>query len=366
MSHPPDKCSYQLIILAILAVALNGCPPPPPTLTGEVKPRRTADTVTIDYDFKLDGHYWNLDSVFLALPDLDTTLNNDSVIFSPEGDLTSIYPNRYQEGTERKYELRGSMNFLVDDTVAIKEYKVWMAHYHRRGIYGWRFRSDHLPAQGMFGSAGFAFFDKAVFPGSVRGATGTVSSDFELGYIVDNERLTARFFTGGQFSDTDNDDETHDKRTLWDAATIGLMYHQGKRNHLMPSPFVNFQYSRLRILDDPEEYRSNDLGIEAGVMVERKFQRLAYSYNTNHGGYHRIDFLAAFKAGPRAKMGTVYSFYHGDELKMFRMRLYFEIVIVDDGYDSMFYRDKQSFLQKSLAYGPFAPFFWLLELEDLL
>ncbi len=231
-----------------------------------------------------------------------------------------------------------------------------------RDSYTWRYRLDSPWATGMLGGLGLAFFDRSTFPESVRNVTGTLSWDIEFGYMAEYGPWMGKIYTGGMFSDAKNDEDTRDKRRLTDNIVAGLQCRTGERDRWYPAPFVDVKYSKFRILDDPVEYHKNGFGVGAGVMLEGRFERLSYSYNTNVGGYHRIDFLAALGAGPRSKAGTMYSFYYGDDLRLFRIRYYFEVTT--RGYHEMEYNDDRSFIQKSLAAGIFAPVYWLVKILD--
>lgn len=64
-------------------------------------------------------------------------------------------------------------------------------------------------------------------------------------------------------------------------------------------------------------------GLEAGAWLEGPWERVAYTYNSGAGGYHRFDLMLAgmaHRGGP--ELGTMYSVYVGDYVQMLRIGFY--------------------------------------------
>ena len=157
-----------------------------------------------------------------------------------------------------------------------------------------------------------------------------------------------------------------DMQTIKDSRSyyMGGRFHLGGRNRLWPAPYLNVAYTRLHVGYDVIDYRKSDYGIEAGLIFETKFNRISYGYNTCFDGYHHFDYLAAFSASQRGKIGTRYSFYHGKNYRMFQIRLYAEGATGIDK-DLNFY-GKGSLIHSILAGGIFSPIILIVEIIRLL
>ncbi len=346
----------SLTLFCLISVKLNGCLPPSPEIRGEVKAQQINDTLLINYDVVPIPHNHKIDSIFFLLPELDTAKNNDSIIYSTTRDISVVHKNRSVSLLNHEPKLNGRLKYILPQNSNANIYAFRMVA--SKGFWAYRLYKDGSiydkydfklpPSWGMVFGIGLAFPDHSTFPKYAQPAIGDIAMDLELGALAYKGNFTGKASLDGQLIDSGFVSYTR---------SLGLFFYPGGRNKLWPSVFLDIKYSKIKSEENNLLYKSSGFGHKIGVSFESKFQRLAYSYNTNLGGYHQADLLLSFASRERGKIGTMYSFCHGEKLRMFRMRLYIEGATSREK-SPMFYR-RDSFIQNILAAGPLAPFYVL-------
>jgi hypothetical protein len=143
----------------------------------------------------------------------------------------------------------------------------------------------------------------------------------------------------------------HNKTDYQDIIDISTAYNMKIGGRLHVSPIVHLKYSRLNVDFNGSSYEIDDFAPAYGLQLGDNFNCLGYSYNPHFGGCHRFDLLTCFASSPNGKAGTMYSIYHGDKVKMLRIRFYFE----GTAFKKMSYINRQPLPQKLVSYGLLTP-----------
>ena len=354
----------RIISVLVLCLALYGCMGPGPELQGEVRTRCEGDTLIVDYDvaFYDAGEATRMDSLFLTLSFSGTKRPFDTLIFSQENpkitDSSSVHKLRANDHDRVAGQL-----VYVDSHDSAREC------FFRMNVVDtnlqWTSTDTTDPfilypssTWGLTLSAGISSFDRSVLPSYVRGTESTFHGEIEAGVTGLWRRWRSHLYGGGLgFPSSD------------DYISLGYVGLDVSREFGVPfsrrlSPFVGGQYSHLEVVNHPGEYTLDGFGISAGFRVGGTFDDFCYSYNSHMGGYHQFEYRAYYMSSPRGRVGTGYSFYHGDEMRAFRMRFYFEMAL--GGYGSMFYYNRGNLLRDLLSWGFLAPIVVLGKVVDAL
>jgi len=100
------------------------------------------------------------------------------------------------------------------------------------------------------------------------------------------------------------------------------------------------------------------------LVMETKYERFTYTYNTYLGGFHKGEALFTFLSSSRTKLGTLYSFSSGDDIREFRISMHVEGMTSPGS--PMVYINRRTVLQNTLSAGFFAPIYLFVKLCSLL
>ncbi len=366
-----------LITLAALAstsIILLGCPYPMPSYDGEVEVHRHRDTLIVDYDVvygPMDPDIY--DSITLALYDsmpgdigrkTDSPMYIPSVVYPIDSAVTKDQTAR--ETPEFRFtgnlRLTGRLRYLLQGgkIPAAYSFDVYLKSHDRywysRGcdVYQKVFPFRRQPGAGLILGLGMANFDRSVFPREVRDKAYKFGIDFQIGLMAAVDNFTSRlsFAVSGFSSEDSTTNETRMTQYL-DYVDFRLGYETKISGGLRFAPVIGAKFSRLNVSVSDRHYDLKEFRPTYGFQIGDKFNRLEYSYNPHFGGYHRLDYLACISSGRESKFGSMYSIFHGANVRMFFVQFYLETVGNRD--TGVSYINNQPILQRIIATGLLAP-----------
>jgi len=96
------------------------------------------------------------------------------------------------------------------------------------------------------------------------------------------------------------------------------------------------------------DHKRNQWGVQAGVGIENKLDRLVYTYQTQHGGFHRVEFLLGIAGFQRGKAGLQTTVMYGPEVHYGGLTVVMENAVL---FDTLMAHNPRTLLQQSLAYA---------------
>jgi hypothetical protein len=353
---------YLFIFMAGAAISFVGCLPMGPTVSGEVRTKRTADTLTVDYELEPDGRGHTIDSLSLSVGDTGSTVDGDSLLFSRASNVSDLNPTRTSDLSKNRDRLRGRLTYMDPNSSATH----YQMHIYTSGgfwserinPYTERYPLRTPPGYGMLLGLGYTIWDRLQGRDQTFVTRDMDGVDFAIGGIAYREKLTATLLgsiRGGY-------DDVHDLTVL--ELSLGGRYQYSGRDRMWPAPCGAVVLHAVRTLSEPDSVTTGSPGVSAGLVMEKKYERFTYTYNTYLGGFHKCEALFAFAASPRSKIGTLYTFSSGEDIREFRVAIYMEGM--SSAGSPMRYAGRRSVIQKTLSAGFFAPFYLLFELFALM
>jgi hypothetical protein len=366
---------FTLAFIITSGIGLIGCPPPRPSFKGEMEARRNQDTLTIDYDVVFNPTYCEFDSITFKLLDSveyipgrivpDSLKYDDSLLYPINSGEHIQYPHRLNAkyGRQNHDRLSGRMIYNLksgDNPVSC----LFNVFDDRRGAFG-HDPGDEIvfirayplgpkPTFGIILGLGVASFDRSVFSREVRSTPHTVGLDFEIGVVRYDGDFAVRLSSAiSGWGDSTKTSRYYDHTEFYDFVNLGLTYNPGLKRFFNLSPVIQAKYSKLNVDFKGKHYWMEEFAPAIGIQIENKFNRLIYTYNNHFEGYHRIDYLTCIRSSPRGKFGTMYSFYHGPNLKMIRIRFYRDGVFDEE----MDYFSDNNPVREILSTGLLVPFY---------
>jgi len=366
-----QSCIFLLILILIVS-QFEGCArrcTPYIKITGEVKPEITGDTLNVNYFIRPTTSLFtklNIDSAFFRLCSMDSMssnkidslLANDSLIYIKSKDDTCINENRILKKDSSRSSYRGKLRYFINKKLMPDGYSVICYHsfknicndrtvdtIYESPCYGFKpaCNSYVLMAIGLGGSINTSVSE------NLQMASSYGLYSVELGYI--------RNLSPFQLDLTFRINDAFKKRspfTFYNYGNLGVRFKMGDNKSFSPSIYLSGKYSRLKWETESVKYVNKGFGGEFGMAFETKFERFSYSYSTNIGGYHRFDLLFAFSSNPTGgKVGTMYSVYYGNDMKMIQVKFGGIIGSVDDSI--LEYYNNRPLLFKLLALLSLSP-----------
>jgi len=350
-----------IVIFAFLI--LYGCQPAP-ELEGEVKIKDQNDTLVVDYDLVYADHGLpvQLDSLFFRVPASDTGGMSDSMMFCRDSSNDLKAARDKVMWIDNRPRLSGQLRYPnyreKEEYYSFRMHESYTHSKMTRTSVSKPFRFQPFsstPTWGITFSAGIVSYDRSVWPSNVRGVKDGVDVESEGGMVGRWQKWRGHFFFAIMGS-VPHSDTAVDKDDSKSFAYFGLDIRRefNLPMNLRLSPFMGGEYSVFEIVYYPEIYKLENTGLLAGLQIGGKFDELSYSYHFNLDGYHQFDYKAYFLASPVGRMGTIYSFCHGDKVRMFRMRFYLEGIF--DRHQPLKYYNDCNIIHNILAAGFLAPF----------
>jgi hypothetical protein len=363
-----------LAALASVSVILLGCPRPMPSFDGEVEAHRHRDTLIVDYDVvygSMDPDVY--DSITLSLYDSmpsDIIHESDNPTYTP----SVVYPidtmvtknQTVREAPEYRLSgdlrLTGQLRYPISDGKKPEAYS-FAVHlnpdriHSRTGgsyVYEQTYSFKRQPGIGFILGAGMAIFDRSTLPPEIRDKAYKLGLDLQFGIFSVKDNFFSRISIAG--SGYDNGDQPPDQYSVnefIDYFDFRLGYEWRLLGGVRVAPVLGAKLSRLKAQVSGSKYDLQESRPSYGFQIGDNFNRIEYSYNPHFGGYHRLDYLACLSSGRKLKFGSMYSIYHGDKVKMLRVRFYVEAA---GGRDPrVMYINDQPALQRIVSSGLLAP-----------
>ena len=117
------------------------------------------------------------------------------------------------------------------------------------------------------------------------------------------------------------------------------------------------QYSRVTVRRKSAELVNGEWGGQFEARLDGLFERVYYSYSTNHDGYHKAGVAFFKESGGLYRLGTRYELILIDKVTMFRVQLQLEGMGWDDTETRSLMRENtRPWWHKGLALGSTLPF----------
>jgi len=354
--------THLLVACLLAAACFVGCPPPPPTVYGEIRTQRVADTLTLEYELMPDGKGARIDSVAISIEQSGNTTGGDSLLFSSRKNVSDQYSARDADLYKDAPFLKGRLTYINVDTTA-SQYQILL---HTSGGYWSRNGEPHIEAghlripdgYGLLFELGYANLDRLRARDQAFESHNLHGVDLSFGGLTYADKLTGTLIAAIKTGHS----EIHDRTVM--ELSIGARYQYGGRDRMWPSPSVAAVLHGVRTSRGPDTLTTGAWGVSAGLVVETKCERFTYTYNTYLGGFHKGEALFTFLSSSRTKLGTLYSFSSGDDIREFRMSLHLEGMTSPGS--PMVYINRRTVLQNTLSAGFFAPIYLFVKVCGLL
>jgi hypothetical protein len=364
ISHP-----YRRVVLVCLfaALAATGCSRGIRRLdfVGELTRTRVADSVEVVYHF-LPEHGTVTSLVLQYCPacstktqPLDTAhlpwigISEDSVIEGRESHVVRSKPNPEGPGFSGRVRFPGGTSNRNDRFQLFAEYlpekasrvpgsdtaTIWKDTVDETLDYNRATAMTAALGLGVYHKSGFGAFD------GFRKSGISLNYDFGVGRTFRD--FTFLLTTKGTQGTHETDDPA--AYTFYEYAGINASWHLRGRTRTSPFLILGGKYSRVKAADATSQVVRKGLGMEAGLGVESRFERFAYSYSSNVGGYHKFDLILATSAHPfGVKFGTEFTLYLGKYVHQGEMKLVMSLPTeIRHGYMDL--EDKRPGLLKTIS-----------------
>lgn len=321
-------------------------------LNGRVSPEVVGDSLVIEYE--LYRSWSPLDSLLFALRCVDSTKNDVSPEAFAWHQLSPVTADSVDPRFGFAWEGRLVLPWLKD--AKPNNYMLRLFRSAREGLPADSgLLVDNLlfePAK-MIGreiNLGLSWFTRGGFPPPVHstayGVAGHVEDKF--GYRGHGFAILAGY--GGDYS----------KRfVFFDLPRLEAYFAPAGWVEWQPIFHVGATYTRLKGVEGDDQVKYKGYGGEIGVRMDGPFESFRYSYNSAVGGYHRADLVLAIesKVGGVERVGTIFSYFRGDHVRMFMITAYMEgWGFRNDRGEALFYHNDRPWWHKGLSLAGWLPF----------
>ena len=358
-------------LLAILILVLTACAAGLSAKTGAthhepaglVHYEVRGDTLRIRYAIEILATF--SDSVIFRLSDYaltdhltasDSALLADSVLFSVTAQQNGSTRHSDRAGS-KTILLTGALTYVTPHANRIRGYNLitvlGRSDSNRNPVRQIRYFPLETDLPGQTLGLGLAGYTRNGFPPPAFSDNQGFAGSFELaaGYMYSRVNLSLSTIVATSLGDPA-------AFVYNDYLSVNARYYTGERNSLWPHLVGAVKWSRVKSADNDSEFIKKNFGAEIGAGFELPFERLSYSYTTSAGGYHRVDLFLSAHSTPNSKLGTMYSVYHGEYLRMVQIRLVLEGNFWGEEYPTgLTFPNHRPLPHKILAVLPAAPLY---------
>lgn len=327
------------LLLAVNTLAGETGPDNPRQIKGDIWAHVHNDTLTLRYEIRTDH--------FVA----DSVLFGDSCIYRRGESTEQIrdFPAAIAEAS--RHSITGVRQFLFG---AGEHDACTFTGYGRDSsgqpvtVYQW---AEILPSRVnalLQVSYGYGHFKGEGTVGDINCLLGGVGG----GFSWDHPKGSLIFEASGNFGGT--------KKNYFakGGTAIRYKYFFGSRTDYLPAPIGGVEFAAISAKKDDHWLRKGgEFGVEGGIALQGRFERLSYSYHTIHDGYHSVQLLMAIASSEESIGGTVFGLDFGKDF--FTITLSIRAEGLDaDGIARGFHRfENRPWWHRALSYASVAPLY---------
>ncbi len=256
----------------------------------------------------------------------DTILQSDSILYrkgiNPENDglrvtgTLNYFPfDRVQPSAYCLKLYIANMeqsDFFIDPLVSLWEGII--PRRPRTKLYRFQEQGGFL---GMAGGMGISKFSRSDL------ASANTSTDFMPAFTIGFSYYSpsAIYQFSGELFGTDSSRNVTSLSTI---SPLGIRHYPFTRNSAGWSWYGAVEFTTFKAESGTGAIEDKSFGLEIGVGYDTDFDRITYSYHTNQGGYHEMEFLAGLVALQQGKAGLKVSFLKGNIIQFATIQAYME------------------------------------------
>ena len=270
-------------------------------------------------------------AVYDSIAGIDRGIREDSVLFRMTADRNQA--GNSSSGVLRYFynEFRGESSYClkvygVDDRYpsdgSLYYPAVWRGVLpNRPEVNKYQFE-DRGRMLGMMGGVGIASFDIPDSPHwhfAVDKDAQILLSGGILYYMP--SAILGSFFELYGMSDSASN---YSGGNLQSVTPLSVRYYPGSKSSYGASFYGGIEYASHEYSEDAYQHSDKGWGVEIGTAYESYYDRLAYSYHTEVGGFHEFELLLGMNATQKGKAGFKLTYLHGPEVRFAGLQAYME------------------------------------------